>query len=169
MKSTPEIINISSDSSSDDEAPLHTYVPPFRPPHNGCRTKEHAWKRKHDLLVFKDLLKLNQNHQKTQPGFPSDLHLQWNLFPPFFTPLQMRMSLRTILLLLLKDHNHQGQGQHPEQESQTLLCQKKEKWYLGFHALGIDVVVGCCLLIPSVYVAVFCYFGSDVWLLLLYL
>lgn len=60
MKSTPEIINISSDSSSDDEAPLPTYVPPFRPPHNGCRTKEQARKRKHDLPVFKDLLNLNQ-------------------------------------------------------------------------------------------------------------
>ena len=60
MKSTPEINNISSDSSSDDEAPLPTYVPPFRPPHNGCRTKEQARKRKHDLPVFKDLLNLNQ-------------------------------------------------------------------------------------------------------------
>jgi hypothetical protein len=60
MKSNPEIINISSDSSSEDEAPLPTYVPPFRPPHNGCRTKEQARKRKHDLPVFKDLLNLNQ-------------------------------------------------------------------------------------------------------------
>ena len=60
MKSTPEIINISSDSSSDDETPLPPYVPPFRPPHGGCRTKEQARKRKHDLPVFKDLLNLNQ-------------------------------------------------------------------------------------------------------------
>jgi hypothetical protein len=36
----------------DDEAPLHTYVPPF---------KEQARKRKHDLPVFKDLLNLNQS------------------------------------------------------------------------------------------------------------
>ena len=60
MKSTPEIINISSDSSSEDESPMETYVPPFRPPHGGCRTKEQARKRKHDLPVFKDLLNLNQ-------------------------------------------------------------------------------------------------------------
>ena len=60
MKSSPEIINISSDSSSEDETPFETYVPPFRPPHNGCRTKEQARKRKHDLPVFKDLLHLNQ-------------------------------------------------------------------------------------------------------------
>ena len=60
MKSSPEIINISSDSSSEDEGPLPTYVPPFRPPHNGCRTKEQARKRKHDLPVFNDLLNLNQ-------------------------------------------------------------------------------------------------------------
>lgn len=60
MKSSPEIINISSDSSSDDEAPFETYVPPFRPPHNGCWTKEQARKRKHDLPVFKDPLNLNQ-------------------------------------------------------------------------------------------------------------
>ena len=60
MKSTPEIINISSDSSSEDENPFETYVPPFRPPHDGCRTKEQARKRKHDLPVFKDLLNLNQ-------------------------------------------------------------------------------------------------------------
>ena len=60
MKSSPEIINISSDSSSDDEAPMETYLPPFRPPHDGCRTKEQARKRKHDLSVFKDLLNLNQ-------------------------------------------------------------------------------------------------------------
>jgi hypothetical protein len=60
MKSTPEIINISSDSSSEDETPFETYVPPFRPPHDGCRTKEQARKRKHDLPVFKDLLNLNQ-------------------------------------------------------------------------------------------------------------
>lgn len=60
MKSTPEIINISSDSSSEDETPLPTYVPPFRPPHDGCRTKEQARKRKHDLSVFKDLLNFNQ-------------------------------------------------------------------------------------------------------------
>ena len=60
MKSSPEIINIASDSSSDDEAPMETYLPPFRPPHDGCRTKEQARKRKHDLPVFKDLLNLNQ-------------------------------------------------------------------------------------------------------------
>jgi hypothetical protein len=61
MKSTPEIIDISSDSSSEDVTPFETYVPPFRPPHNGCRTKEQSCKRKHDLPVFKDLLKLNQS------------------------------------------------------------------------------------------------------------
>ena len=60
MKSSPEIINISSDSTSEDAAPLPTYVPPFRPPHDGCRTKEQAHKRKHDLPVFKDLLNMNQ-------------------------------------------------------------------------------------------------------------
>jgi hypothetical protein len=60
MKYTPEIINISSDSSSEDETPLPPYVSPFRPPHGGCRTKEQARKRKHDLPVFKDLLNLNQ-------------------------------------------------------------------------------------------------------------
>jgi hypothetical protein len=63
MKSNPEIINISSDSSSDeslDSTPLPPYVPPFRPPRNGCRTKEQAQKRKHDLNVFKDLLNLSQ-------------------------------------------------------------------------------------------------------------
>jgi hypothetical protein len=60
MKSSPEIINISSDSSSENNTPFKTYVPPFRPPHNGCRTKEQARKRKHDLPIFKDLLKLNQ-------------------------------------------------------------------------------------------------------------
>ena len=60
MKSTPEIINISSDSSSEDETPMEPYVPPFRPPRYGCRTKEQARKRKHDLPVFKDLLNLNQ-------------------------------------------------------------------------------------------------------------
>ena len=60
MKSSPEIINISSDSSSEDETPCETYVPPFCPPHHGCRTKEQAKKRKHDLPVFKDLLHLNQ-------------------------------------------------------------------------------------------------------------
>ena len=60
MKSTPEIIDISSDSSSEDETPFETYVPPFHPPHGGCRIKEQARKRKHDLLVFKDLLNLKQ-------------------------------------------------------------------------------------------------------------
>jgi hypothetical protein len=60
MKSSPEIINISSDSSSKDEIPRELYVPPFRPPRYGCRTKEQARKRKHDLPVFKDLLNLNQ-------------------------------------------------------------------------------------------------------------
>jgi hypothetical protein len=63
MKSTPEIINISSDSSSDeqwDSTPLPTYIPPFRPPRNRCRSKEQARKRIHDLPVFKDLLNLNQ-------------------------------------------------------------------------------------------------------------
>ena len=60
MKSSPEIINISSDSSSDDETLMKTYVPPFRPPHDGYRTKEQARKRKHNLPVFKDLLNLNQ-------------------------------------------------------------------------------------------------------------
>ena len=58
MKSSPEIINISSDS--EDNSPFETYVPPFRPPRNGCRTKEQARKRIHDLPVFKDLLHLNQ-------------------------------------------------------------------------------------------------------------
>ena len=60
MKSSPEIINISFDSSSEDEAPMEPYVPPFRPPRNGWRTKEQARKRKHDLPIFKDLLHLNQ-------------------------------------------------------------------------------------------------------------
>ena len=60
MKSNHEIINISSDSSSEDEAPMEPYVPPFRPPCYGCRTKEQARKKNHDLPVFKDLLNLNQ-------------------------------------------------------------------------------------------------------------
>lgn len=63
MKSIPEIINISSDSSSDeslDSTPLPPYVPLFCPPHDGCKTKEQARKRKHDLHVFKDLLNLSQ-------------------------------------------------------------------------------------------------------------
>jgi hypothetical protein len=32
MKYSPENINISSDSSSEDKSPFETYVPPFRPP-----------------------------------------------------------------------------------------------------------------------------------------
>lgn len=63
IKSNPEIINISSDSSSDesfDSTSLLPYVPPFRPPRDGFRTKDQARKRKHDLHVFKDLLNLSQ-------------------------------------------------------------------------------------------------------------
>ena len=70
MKSNPGIINISSDSSSDeswDSTPLPPYVPPFRRPRNGCRTKEQARKRKHDINVFKDLLNPSQN-QSTSKG-----------------------------------------------------------------------------------------------------
>lgn len=48
MKSSPEIINISSDSSSEEEIPMEPYVPPYRPPSYGCRTKEQARKMKHD-------------------------------------------------------------------------------------------------------------------------
>ena len=48
MKSSPEIINISSDSSSEDETPMEPYVPPYRPPRSGCRPKEQARKMKHD-------------------------------------------------------------------------------------------------------------------------
>ena len=57
MSSKPKIVEISSDSSdsSADTTPFPTYVPPFRPPRNGCRTKEQARKRKHDINVFKDL------------------------------------------------------------------------------------------------------------------
>jgi hypothetical protein len=48
MKSSPEIINISSDSSSEEEVPMDSYVPPYLPPMYGCRTKEQARKMKHD-------------------------------------------------------------------------------------------------------------------------
>ena len=57
MSSKPEIVEISSDSSdsSEDTTPFPTYVAPFCPPRNGCRTKEQARKRKHDINVLKDL------------------------------------------------------------------------------------------------------------------
>ena len=48
MKSSPEIINISSDSSSEDEIPMEPYVPPYFLPRYDGRTKEQARKMKHD-------------------------------------------------------------------------------------------------------------------------
>lgn len=69
MSSKPEIVEISSDSSdsSAETTPFSTYVPPFRPPRNGCRTKEQARKRKHDINVFKDLLSPSKK-QSTSKG-----------------------------------------------------------------------------------------------------
>ena len=55
MSFKTEIVEISSDSSG-DTTPFPPYVPPFRPPRNGCRTKEQARKRKHDVNIYKDLL-----------------------------------------------------------------------------------------------------------------
>lgn len=148
MKSTPEIINISSDSSSDDETPFpHMFHHFFLLMVDVGRKN----KQRRESMIFlcsriswtstklqahqgvrewcPQNLHRHQNHQKTQiPGSQSDLHPKWNLFLPFFAHHQMRMNLRTILPLLLKDHNHQGQGHHPEQEDQTLLCQRQEKW-----------------------------------------
>lgn len=48
MKSSPEIINISSDSSSDEEIPMEPHVPPYYLPRYIGRTKEQARKMKHD-------------------------------------------------------------------------------------------------------------------------
>ena len=52
MNRNLEIINISSDSSSDeswDTSPLPPYFPPYRLPMNGTRTKEQARKMKHAI------------------------------------------------------------------------------------------------------------------------
>ena len=48
MKSSPEIIDISSDSSSSEEIPMEPYVPPYFLPRYIGRTKEQARKMKHD-------------------------------------------------------------------------------------------------------------------------
>lgn len=71
MNPNPEVIDISSDSSSDESwnsTPFPPYVPPYRPPMNGTRTKEQARNMKHDInaLILASLATIKPLKSKTR-------------------------------------------------------------------------------------------------------
>jgi hypothetical protein len=116
MKSAPEIINISSDSSSEDETTFETYVPPFRPPHNGYRTKEQARKRKHDLLVFKDLLNLNQTPSTSrgkEPMFPESPASSESSEDQAWIPVQPPAPVHHLVSPFIYTSSDEDEEEHP--------------------------------------------------------